>query len=411
MASKLRKKGRNSWQFAVSSGTTIITDPVTGEKRRRPVVKWFTIQADSKAEAEAKKAEILAQLAAGTYIEPSKLRLADFLDQYFIPHLEAKERSPHTIESYKRIIVDRIKPHLGHLPLEKVAPLHVERFLNEFRLKNGRKPSARTVEYTRAVLHRAFEYAREMELVARNPVTKVKPPTVVRGKPTAFTKDEVNRILAVAPRYRIGALVVTAIFAGARVGELLGLRWDDVDFQAGTITLRRTLVHPGSQRDGVEPLFKEYTKDKEIRVIPMAPDVREALAVWRRRWVEERLKAGTGYHERFNLVFPTETGWPMNRHNVNRDMAALLKAAGVRRLSIHKCRHTFATRLLDAGCDVDVVAKLLGDDLKVVQDFYLGERPEAKKAAVERLSAYLSPQRSRGAGTLETEPQPAQAAT
>lgn len=389
MASKLRRHGKNSWQFCVSQGTTIVTDPVTGEKRRRPVVKWFTIQADSKAAAEAKQAELLAQFAAGTYIEPSKLRLADFLDQ-FISHVEAKKRSPSTVESYKRIIADRIKPVLGHLPLEKVAPLHVEQFLNGLRCKNGKEPSARTVEYTRAVLHRAFEYAREMELIARNPVAKVKPPEVVRGRPDAFTKEEVDAILAVAPKYRIGALIVAAILTGARIGELLGLRWDDVDFQAGTITFRRTLVHLGSQKDGTEPLFKEYTKDKEIRVVPMAPDVREALAVWRRRWVEERLKAGTGYHDRFGLVFPTETGWPMNRHNVNRDLAALLKAAGVRRLSIHKCRHTFATRLLDAGADVDVVAKLLGDDLKVVQDFYVGERSEAKKAAVERLSLYLN---------------------
>lgn len=287
-------------------------------------------------------------------------------------------------------MAERIKPHLGHLPLEKVAPLHVEGFLNGLRLKNGKEPSARTVEYTRAVLHRAFEYAREMELIARNPVAKVKPPEVVRGRPDAFTKEEVDAILAVAPKYRVGALIVTAIFTGARIGELLGLRWDAVDFKAGTIPFRRTLVDPGSQKDGVEPLFKEYTKDKEIRVVPMAPQVREALTVWRKRSVKERLKTGTGYHDRFNLVFPTETGWPTNRHNVNRDLAAMLKAAKVRVLSVHKLRHTFATRLLDAGADVDVVAKLLGDDLKVVQDFYLGERPEAKKAAVERLSLYLN---------------------
>ena len=191
--------------------------------------------------------------------------------------------------------------------------------------------------------------------------------------------------------YRIGTLVMAALYTGARVGELLALRWDDVDFAAGSLTIRRTLVDPGKQQDGREPLFKESTKDDEVRVVPIAPELEAALKQWRHRWERERKAVGGGYFDRFNLVFVTETGWPMSPRNVNRDLAALLKAAGVRRLSVHKLRHTFATRMLDAGADIDTVAELLGDELQTVKKYYVGDRPEAKKAAVERLGRYFHP--------------------
>lgn len=245
------------------------------------------------------------------------------------------------------------------------------------------------------ILRRALQYAVEMELLPRNPADRVKAPKVVYGRPEAYTREEVERILAVCPRYRIGALVTAALYTGARLGELLALRWLDVDFTAGVITFRRTLIGAGSQKDGRDPLCKESTKDNEIRDVPMAPELAETLRAWRRRWAEERMKVGGGYFERFNLVFPTATGWPMSHRNAQRDSAALLKAAGVRRLSPHKFRHTFATRLLDAGADVDVVAELLGDDLQTVKRHYLGDRPEAKRAAVRQLAAYLNDQQRR----------------
>lgn len=403
MASKLRRRGKNSWQFAVSDGTTIVTGP-DGRKRRRPVLRWFTIQAADAREAKRKQAEILDRLAKGTYVEPSKLTLAEFVREHFLPHLAAKKRSPATIASYRGYLEGHILPALGHLRLEQIAPIHVEQWLNTVRRrprvpdrgeaaapKPSRKPDLepRTRQYLRAILHRCLQYAVEMELLARNPVAKIKPPKVVRGKPDAYSAEETAKLLDAALRYRVGALIATALYTGARLGELLALRWSDVDFAAGVITYRRTLWDPGSQREGREPHFKESTKDDEVRVIPMAPELVPILRAWRRRWVEERLAAGTEYHDRFGLVFPTETGWPQSRSNVNRELGRVVKAAGVRRLSPHGLRHTFATRLLDAGVDIDTVAELLGDDIQTVKKHYVADRPEAKKAAVQALGRLL----------------------
>lgn len=118
----------------------ITADPATGQKRRRPVVKWFVIQADSRKEAEAKQAEILDKLAKGTYVEPSKLTLAEFLEQHFIPHLVAKGRSLATVESYRRNIKEHIIPHLGHLRLDQLAPLHIEQWINCHHVAHRQKP-------------------------------------------------------------------------------------------------------------------------------------------------------------------------------------------------------------------------------------------------------------------------------
>lgn len=140
MASRLYRHGDRSWRFCVSLGTTITADPATGQKRRRPVVKWFVIQADSRKEAEAKQAEILDKLAKGTYVEPSKLTLAEFLEQHFIPHLVAKGRSLATVESYRRNIKEHIIPHLGHLRLDQLAPLHIEQWINCHHVAHRQKP-------------------------------------------------------------------------------------------------------------------------------------------------------------------------------------------------------------------------------------------------------------------------------
>lgn len=420
MASRLRRHGKTSWQFCVSSGTTVVTDPVTGQKRRRPVVKWFTITAETKPEAEAKKAEVLSQLARGAYVEPAKLTLREFVETHFLPHLAAEERSPSTIDSYRRICAQHILPALGHLPMDKVTPVHVSQWFDALQTKprtkpNGdayrpaHKPSLRSRQYWRAVLHRVFAYAVELEMLARNPVAKIRPPRLPKRKPDAFTADEVAAILAAAPKYRVGALVATALLTGARVGELLALRWDTLDMAAGSVTLRRTLLDAGNQKEGREPVFKESTKDSEARTIPLAPELVPVLRAWRRRWVEERLKAGTGYHDRFGLVFPTETGWPQSESNVNREFRRVCHAATVRRLTVHCMRHTFATRLLDAGADIDTAAELLGDDIQTVKRNYIGDRPEAKKAAVQALGRLLAstPATASEASKVEAEAVPA----
>lgn len=392
MASRLYKHGERSWRFCVSLGTTITTDPATGQQRRRPVVKWFVIQADNRKEAEAKQAAILDAYTKGQWVEPSKLRLGEFLLDHFLPHLRAIKRSPSPIESYERVIRTYILPYLGDIPLEKLSPLHVQTWLNTVttRRGKGRRPSARSLQYWHAILRKALNFARKMKLVATNVATDVEAPKVPKRRPDAYTREEVDKLLAAAERYRLYPLLMTAVYTGARVGELPALRWSDVDFQAETITFRRTLVDPGKQREGIEPLVKESTKDDEIRIVPVAPELKAALQAQRNWWLQQRMRVGGDYFDLFELVFPTETGWPNRRHNVNRDLAAVAKAAGIRRLSPHKLRHTFATRLLDAGADLDVVAELLGDDIQVVKDFYVGDRPEAKRMAVRQFSAYLN---------------------
>ncbi|HHV54517.1 MAG TPA: site-specific integrase [Firmicutes bacterium] len=390
MASKLYRYRKNSWRFAVSQGFTKVTDPVTGKTRLKRNQKWFTITARTRKEAEAKMAEILDQLNKGTYVEPSKKTLAEFLREDFIPHLQAKGRSPSTVRGYQINIEQHIIPHLGDLPLEKIAPIHIEGWLNTVTLTNGGRPTARSLQYWRAILHRALEYAVEMDLLPRNPVDKVKPPKVERRKPESFSREELEKILDAAKSSRYYALIATAAMTGARLGELLALRWDAVDFEQGTITIRRTLLDTGNQRTGREPFFKETTKDNEIRVVPMAAPLVSILKNWRKRWIEERMAIGGGYFDRFNLVFPTETGWPMSESNINRDWKVIFEKAGVRKLSPHKLRHSFATRALDAGADLDTVAAILGhSSVLVTKQFYVDSREEAKKSAVNRLADFL----------------------
>jgi len=323
-------------------------------ERGRPPVGCFT-----KRLAEEWLRDALDQARRGTL--PGLVRtgatVADAAAEYlrYVEHDRA--RKPSTVAGYCWIIDAQILPVLGLRPIESVTTEDVEVWLASV----GGRPSSRTKALV--ILHGIFERARRVHRLTINPVRDVeRPPHVVSGDIEVFSPEEVWALVRAAESEQDAALFLTAAFTGLRMGELLALRWRDVDF-AGSVVRVRASYAAGRLTT---------PKSGKVRSIPLAPDVAEVLA---------RL----GSRERFtgddDLVFPGAAGEHLDGSALRRRFKAALGRAGLRALRFHDLRHTFGTRMI-ATADIRRVQEWMGHaDVQTTMK-YLHYAPRAEDAAL-----------------------------
>jgi integrase len=203
-----------------------------------------------------------------------------------------------------------------------------------------------------------------------------------------FTREELRRFLEVAREHRLFPAFFLLASLGLRRGELLALRWEDVDWERGTVSIRRTLSWVRG-----EPLFQEPKTSGSARTLPLPPSALEVLKEWRKRWFEERLSLGPDWPET-DLIFPSEAHTPMHPRNFLRTYKSLLERAGLPPLSLHALRHTFATMLLAEGENPKVVQELLGhSSISTTLGIYSKVLPSLKQKAVEKVDSILRGER------------------
>ena len=211
--------------------------------------------------------------------------------------------------------------------------------------------SPRTVQYLHSVLHRALKQALRWGLVPRNVTEAVDPPRVRKEEMRPLSPAEARKLLEAARADRLEALYVLAVHCGLRQGELLGLRWKDIDLEAGTLQVRRTLS------DGT---FTAPKTARSRRSVKLTAGAVEALKRHSARQADEMTRMGERYEDR-GLIFASEVGTPLNRHNLaHRSFKPLLKRAELPNIRFHHLRHTCATLLLSKGVHPKFVQELLG---------------------------------------------------
>ncbi len=265
--------------------------------------------------------------------------VGQFLDRW-LEDLARKKKAPKTYKSYAQIVRLYVKPVLGRHQLTGLGPQHVEAMLNH-QLDQGLAP--RTVQYTRAVLRIALNRALKWGLVARNVAALVDPPKVPRYQSRPLSPEQAGRLLEAARGDRLEALYAVGVALGLRPGELYGLRWEDVDFEARTI---RAQKQP-QVVDGELQLVGLKT-GRSRRTLPMpAVIARQLRAHWARQ-MEERLLAGSRWQD-WGLVFTSTIGTPLDNRNVNRRYKALLQKAGLPDVRHYDLRHSAASLLIAQG--------------------------------------------------------------
>jgi integrase len=284
-------------------------------------------------------------------------------------------------ETYERIIRVHLKRGLGTIRVQALKPEHVQQF---YAAKLAAGCGKRTVEMCHMRLSQALKMAVEHGQVARNVAQVVKPPRARAREMQTWSKDEAQRFLAVASQSAYGPLWAVALATGMRRGELLGLRWQDIDVERRIIHVRQAAIAVG----GVTEIGStKGDRSRAIHGIPPAilADLREHKA----RQNAQRLQLGSLWQDH-DLVFPSAVGTPIYGQNLAREYDRLVKLADVPRIRIHDHRHMNATILLADGWDVKLVGERLGHrDITTTLRTYYHVTQKQHEEAGDRLGALL----------------------
>ena len=373
-----RKDGR--WEASITLGR----DPAIGKLKRA------SFYGKTRQEAAELLVRALGDLQRGAFVAPHKLTVGTWLDTWLHEYKKPAVR-PLTFDSYEALIRCHIKPAIGHLAAQELRPEHVQRLYNDT-LKAGLAP--RTVRYIHAVIHGALEDAMKHQLVVRNVSDATILPGDVKREMQPLTLTQVRQLLAAIEQDRLFPAVLLELGTGLRRGELLALRWQDLELQRGLLqvqhTLERVRNHEATGNDKKTRLiFQEPKTARARRTIPIPQDSLEALKRHKARQSQERLLLGEAYQDR-GLVFCLPDGTPLEPRNFTRHFDGLLKQAGLPHIRFHDARHTFATLLLELGEHPKTVQTLLGHSrIATTLDIYSHVSLELETRAADRLNAAL----------------------
>jgi integrase len=374
MRGHIRQRYPGTFSIVINLGK----DPKTGRRQQQ----WVTVKG-SKKDAEKRLAELLHQLDTGTFIKPSKITTAEYLERwlkdYVLPNL-----SPRTAEGYESIINRHLVPGLGKIPLTQLRPEHIQKYLSEksskgrWDGKGGLNP--RTVSHHHTALHRALKIAVKWGLIPRNPADAIEPPRCQRNEVQTMDEDGVSTFLEAAKPSRYYPLFYLALYTGMRRSELLALRWSDVDFLYCQVSVNRSLHR---LRDG-SIVFRSPKTTRARRSIALTPSTALVLKDHREQQEATRLLLGSTLDDN-DLVFSGADGRPWLPDTVSHAWMKLAKRLGMGHISLHDARHTHASLMLKEGIHPKIVQERLGHaSIQTTLDIYSHVAPGLQEAAAVR---------------------------
>jgi len=354
------KKRGNSYRLAISLGL----DSETGKYQ----YSWYTVRG-TKRDADKRLGELLHQLDTGSFIVPGKTTLTTYLEKWLSDYAKPN-LTPRSYERYESITRKHLITSLGNILLTQLRPEHLQK-LYAAKLKEGL--SARSVKYQHVILHKALQTAIKWGLVSRNVADGVDVPKAQRGEMITWDEDDIARFLKAAESTPYYALFYTALFTGARRGELLLLRWSDVDLLFNpTISVSRSL----HQLKDNSFVYTEPKTAKSRRTIALSPSVIPILSDHR-----EKMRVILPIREDA-LVFSTPEGTPLRPNTVSRAWTILAARCGVKVIRFHDARHTHASLMLKQGIHPKIVQERLGHSgIAITLDTYSHVAPGLQEAA------------------------------
>lgn len=376
MRGHIRQRGKESW------GVTIYLGMENGKRKYRS----FTVHG-TKKDAERELRRVLRELDTGSYVEPSKLTVEQYLERWLSDYASLHV-SGRTLERYQGIIRAHLIPGLGKRPLSKLQPLDIQKHYAES-LRDGRKDgkgglSAQTVLHHHRVLHEALEQAVKWQLLARNPADAVEPPRPRRQEMQVLDEAQAAMLLKATRESPLYIPILLALTTGMRRGEILGLRWKDVDLNRGVLAVRRA-----AEVSGRKVSYKEPKTARSRRVVTLLGLTVDELRRHKREQAENKLFYGPAYEDH-GLVCCHDDGRPFHPDRVSYNFAALIRRLDLPRIRFHDLRHTHATLLLAQGVHPKVVSERLGHStIGLTMDTYSHVLPVLQEEAASKLDSTL----------------------
>ncbi|MFF9067847.1 tyrosine-type recombinase/integrase [Streptomyces sp. NPDC014891] len=336
------------------------------------------------AECDTKRRALLDKVATGTPVPTRSAKLSEWLT-YWLESVVEPRRKLSTYDKYEAHVRLYLSPMLGTKRLESLSVPDVRRFL----LQLEKKTTAATAKESHRVLRTALSAACREELIVRNVAKLVEPPRAAARDLSPWSLDETLDFLAVARRDPLYAAFVLAIAMGLRRGEIVGLRWNDIDLENRVLLVRQQV----QRRRGV--LYNDETKGRRSRAIPL-PAMCLAPLRWHRMRQKRTYEAAGTEWSAAGYVFATRTGRPVEPRNVHRSFVRVSEAAGLRPIRLHDARHGCATLLTAAGVAPRVVMEILGhSQISLTMDVYTHVVQDTQREAISHMDRLLQRRKPR----------------
>jgi len=338
MKGSIRQRSKGSWEIFYDMGA----DPVTGKRRQ----KSQTIKG-TKRDAQRRLREVLLSIEQSSYVKPNKITLGEWLSQWLRDYV-SMNTTDRTQESYSYIVEGHLIPSLGKVVLSDLQPQDIQRYYAE-KLNKGRTDgkgglSGRSVVYHHRILSKALDYAVKMGVVVRNVANLVEPPRVKKVTMNTLSTEEVTRFLEAAKETDYYVFFATLLYTGLRRGELLALRWRNLDLIKGNLTVVETAYKLGNG----DYIIKEPKTAHSRRSVTLSTSLIELFRAYRIDQELLRIQLGVSLNAD-DFVFIRPDGSPLNPSAVSLAFRRITHKAGLKDIRIHDLRHTHATLMLPGG--------------------------------------------------------------
>ena len=341
-----------------------------------------------------KLAQELEKVNSGRYIDESDMQLRDFLTDWL--SRKKNKIKPTTYDSYDQHMRVHILPIIGDKKLKDFRRKHIQEFYDlkfeSSRIDQKGGLSSATIVKIHNILHTAFEYAVNNQMISINPTKDVAIPRSMEKERRVFTLEEQKAFIAALEGDRLKLAFLLDISTGMRLGELLALTWDDINLDQKYLIVRKTLAR----------IKNRYTKDEKYKLVPQEPKTEKAkrlipipdsiipvLIQHKEQQEEEKADAGDLYLDK-NIVFCTDTGRYIHPRNFMRSFYRIVEKAEIPKANVHSLRHTFATRMLELGESAKVVQELLGHkNIMQTLNTYTHVLEDTKKAAMSKIDMLM----------------------
>jgi integrase len=383
MKGHLRERSPGKWSIVID-----VPDKLTGKKKR----KWHSFHG-TKREAQKEAARIITEIEQGRYVEQKKATVADFFDEWLAfvkPHVSAK-----THERYSEICLKNWKPLIGDKALTKITTETIDGALSKA-LVSGRADgkgglSPRSVHHMRRILSKAMKQAVTWKRIIANPVTDAQSPKVERKKMLAYDPAQTVQLLDALKETRLYIPVLLAVKAGMRRGEILALRWRNVELGDN---LREISVVESAEQTKTGVRYKS-PKNGKSRTVAMSASLVADLKAHKIRQAEEQLRVGVR-PDNDSFVVAQYDGKPLQPRSLSHEWTRLVKKIeGLPYIRFHDLRHSHASQMLKAGVHPKVASERLGhSSIGITLDLYSHVMPGMQADAAEAVDAALQSAKS-----------------
>ena len=342
----IRQRQDGRWEARYTLGR----DPWTGKQIQK------SLYGKSRKEAQQKLLRTMIAIEDGFYSPPCRMTLGEWLDIWLAEYAGGLKTL--TMTTYEGQIQNRLKPSLGAVRLSELSAAQIQRFYNL--LLNGStkvdKLAPKTIKNIHGILHKALKQAVELGYLKVNPSDACKLPRVAKAEIKPLNEAQIGAFLQTIKGHPLEKLFIVALFTGMRQGEVLGLAWDCIDFDRGSLLIKKQLIK--ERTVGGQYLLAPLKNDKMRRITP-APSVMQALQGQKRTQEKWRAQAGEQW-ENSGLVFTNQHGRHLVHSTVYRNFKNIVKQIGIPQARFHDLRHSYAVAALRAGDDVKTVQETLG---------------------------------------------------